>query len=481
MQHRTGQERLHTEGGEAGPDFTLSPRRGPSQGKIRVHPGYPAAGLRRRLSSMDTTMNPSENPSSEPPRSAAPPASTEAGVASPKRIYRDPRGPLGGVASGFAGYFDVDPVISRLLWIVAALSGIGIPAYLVCWVVIPKAKAWPPPGYGGRLSTISQQGSTALLSGFVIVALAAAIGAGSGGIGQYVLPAALVGFGVYLLNQRASGEAARESDPLREDTALSVGSEPAFDERGSAPWAAYARGGSAAGASSPQARLVTPTVLSVLALGAGIAAALHTAGLVHVSIAAAAAAALVVVGVALLASLWLGPVRGLVPLGLGLMCIMLAASTFAPWFGAHDEGDGRDANATDIAPWLGQHGMNARAGGGVGDKSYAPHTLDELAPSYALGVGKLTLDLSRVDFSGDTRQLEVKVGIGEVLVIVPDNTAVEVHGNVGIGEAEALDERMGGLGARVTKTDDRAAAGKLVVDFNVGIGKGHVQRASVDE
>jgi phage shock protein PspC (stress-responsive transcriptional regulator) len=44
----------------------------------------------------------------------------------PKRIYRDPSGPIGGVAGGFAGYFDIDPVIARLLWIVALFSGIGM-------------------------------------------------------------------------------------------------------------------------------------------------------------------------------------------------------------------------------------------------------------------------------------------------------------------------------------------------------------------
>src|SRR5688572_1174659 len=154
---------------------------------------------------MDITMNASESPGAEPPRTDDPgPAGPR--VLPPKRIYRDPKGPIGGVASGFAGYFDVDPVIPRLLWVVALLSGIGLPAYVLCWIVIPKAQSWPPPGYHGRPAAADGvEGNGALLSGLVIVALAAVIGAGIDGVGDYILPAVLVGFGVYLLNQRGAG------------------------------------------------------------------------------------------------------------------------------------------------------------------------------------------------------------------------------------------------------------------------------------
>jgi phage shock protein PspC (stress-responsive transcriptional regulator) len=413
---------------------------------------------------MDTTMNSTEFPGSEPPRSAAPPPAPEP-HAGPKRIYRDPRGPIGGVAGGFAGYFDVDPVIARLLWIVALLSGIGVPAYLVCWVVIPKAKAWPPPGYGSPLSSTSPQGTTALVSGFVVIALAAVIGAGTDGVGQYLLPAALIGFGVYLLNQRAQGDAAAAPDVL----GAPLEPEAEFGARAGA----YESSGRASeSASSRRGRLVTPTVLSVLALGAGIAAALHSAGVVSVSIAAAAAAGLVIVGVALLVSLWLGRARGLIPLGLGLVIVMLAADTVGSWFAPHEGPRSLDA--------MGVH-VNVD-GGAIGDQSFTPTSLADLQADYKLGIGKLTLDLSQVDFAGTTRELDVQVGVGEALVIVPEGTSVEVHGNVGIGDAVAFDEETGGLGARVTQSHEaEPAAGKLIVDFKVGIGKGHVQRAPAAE
>src|SRR5262245_46789512 len=76
----------------------------------------------------------------------------------PKRLYRDPYGTIGGVASGMAGYFGVDPVLVRLLWLVALISGVGFFAYLVFWVIVPKAPVWPPPGYANSLGGGSRKG-----------------------------------------------------------------------------------------------------------------------------------------------------------------------------------------------------------------------------------------------------------------------------------------------------------------------------------
>jgi len=57
-----------------------------------------------------------------------------------KKIYRNTEGKmLGGVASGFADYFEIDPTIIRLIFILTAfLGGGGILAYLICWIIIPK-------------------------------------------------------------------------------------------------------------------------------------------------------------------------------------------------------------------------------------------------------------------------------------------------------------------------------------------------------
>ncbi len=59
-----------------------------------------------------------------------------------KKLYRDgQRNVLGGVASGIAHYFSVDPIWVRLLWIVFTIAfGIGALAYIIFWIVLPESK-----------------------------------------------------------------------------------------------------------------------------------------------------------------------------------------------------------------------------------------------------------------------------------------------------------------------------------------------------
>lgn len=62
-------------------------------------------------------------------------------VAPPKKLFRDPDNRvLGGVCSGLGNYFGIDPIIFRLLFIVATLLyGTSLLAYLILWIAIPKA------------------------------------------------------------------------------------------------------------------------------------------------------------------------------------------------------------------------------------------------------------------------------------------------------------------------------------------------------
>src|ERR1043165_7979737 len=59
-----------------------------------------------------------------------------------RRIYRDPYDKvLGGVCSGLAKYFDMDPTIVRLIAVVLFLvGGIGFLAYIIAWIVIPMPR-----------------------------------------------------------------------------------------------------------------------------------------------------------------------------------------------------------------------------------------------------------------------------------------------------------------------------------------------------
>ncbi len=59
------------------------------------------------------------------------------------RLLRDPYDKvIGGVCSGLAHYFDIDPVIIRLVLVVLFLTaGIGVLIYLIAWAVIPVANS----------------------------------------------------------------------------------------------------------------------------------------------------------------------------------------------------------------------------------------------------------------------------------------------------------------------------------------------------
>jgi len=74
---------------------------------------------------------------------ATEPEKTEEGFesTSSKRLFRDPDDRLvGGVCSGIAHYFGIDPLIIRILFIVAVIFfGTGFLLYLILWAVIPKA------------------------------------------------------------------------------------------------------------------------------------------------------------------------------------------------------------------------------------------------------------------------------------------------------------------------------------------------------
>jgi phage shock protein PspC (stress-responsive transcriptional regulator) len=58
------------------------------------------------------------------------------------RMYRDPdHRIIGGVCSGMGAYWDIDPIIIRVLFVALVLAGgIGILVYLILYIVLPEAK-----------------------------------------------------------------------------------------------------------------------------------------------------------------------------------------------------------------------------------------------------------------------------------------------------------------------------------------------------
>ena len=55
-----------------------------------------------------------------------------------KKLYRNKIDyKIAGICSGMADYFEIDPVIIRLVFLLALFLGPGIIVYIIAWIIIP--------------------------------------------------------------------------------------------------------------------------------------------------------------------------------------------------------------------------------------------------------------------------------------------------------------------------------------------------------
>lgn len=58
-----------------------------------------------------------------------------------KRLTRSNDKMIAGVLAGFAEYFDIDPSLLRVIYVVVSILSAGFPGlliYLICWIFIPE-------------------------------------------------------------------------------------------------------------------------------------------------------------------------------------------------------------------------------------------------------------------------------------------------------------------------------------------------------
>ncbi len=60
-----------------------------------------------------------------------------------KKLYRSAADKkICGVCGGIAGYFNIDPTLIRLAWVLfTCLGGSGLLAYIICAIIIPEQPA----------------------------------------------------------------------------------------------------------------------------------------------------------------------------------------------------------------------------------------------------------------------------------------------------------------------------------------------------
>src|SRR5204863_7916588 len=158
-----------------------------------------------------------------------------------------------------------------------------------------------------------------------------------------------------------------------------------------------ARGHVPAQPAAPRGRSILGRVrVSVALIVVGVLIGWDGAADAGVRVRAVIAAALAVVGLGLVVGAYVGRARGLIVLGV-LLTLLVSAAAVA-----------------DIP-----------VRGGVGDRTWRPATVSDLHDPYRLGVGQSELDLTQLDLAtaGRTR-VEIRQGVGHLLVIVPDNVVV---------------------------------------------------------
>ena len=426
---------------------------------------------------------------------------------------------VAGVCAGLGEHFDVDPVLFRVAFVVLALlGGAGILLYVLLWILLPPDDGSAVPG-----SPIAQRASTRSRATGTWLGIAILVAGGIlliGDLGAHrpfpwairpgiVWGIALVLLGI-LLYQR--GERRKEQagpsttgsippppapapaafpapeisptagvegspDPLgvadMESTApaatLETAPSTATDVAPSpypSPWytsppSPPAEPVAVASAERPARRRARSALgwmtLGVALLAVGLAALLDQWTSIDMTVGRYLALVLLVLGGGLIVGAWLGRARWLIVLAILLLPFVLAASL-----------------------------ISVPLTGGTGDHSFVPASVGEIQPTYRLAAGQLRIDLSNTDLGGQSVPIVATVGVGRLVVVVPNDVTVVINAKMGAGLIEVssdpfspLDRQVDGVNVRLDQTyASTSAAGAVTLDLGAGYGVINVYRTN---
>ena len=360
----------------------------------------------------------------------------------PRRLVRPTEGRwLGGVAVGLGRYFDVNPLVYRIAFAALALvGGTGLLLYLAAWLVIPGEDDDESIAVEALRE---RQDHPWLLVGVGLLAFGALFALSEAhfwpGTGNVWLAATLVGGALvwWHVSQR--------SDRPR---AVQTAAAPVAADEAAQPDEATTRVQPPPPPPKPPKRpsLFAP-VLGALLAAAGFFGLLAVLDIYDVDVAAVLAAGVVIVGAAIaFGALTQRRVGGLVFLGL----LLLAAFALAA-----------------ITP--------VSVGAGVGEKSERPATVTALDPSYEHGIGELELDLSDITLPAGTTSVDASVGIGKIVVTVPEDVALVIDAHAGVGSIDLLGARDDGVDADRTIRLPGSTPDAPVLDLEADIAIGDIQ------
>lgn len=150
-----------------------------------------------------------------------------------KKLYRSRQNRVfAGIAGGLGEYFEIDPVVIRLIWLVLIfLWGTGLVAYLIAWLIIPKE---PKAGNVSpvTISTSSPNHRGKVFFGILFILLGLILIARQDwelwwrikeyvrDFVHYVVPAGLILIGIYLMVPRRSSTKSPDVEKPTDDVNL---------------------------------------------------------------------------------------------------------------------------------------------------------------------------------------------------------------------------------------------------------------------
>lgn len=364
---------------------------------------------------------------------------------------------VAGVAGGLGRHFGVDPTVVRVVLAVLALfGGAGLLVYAAVWVFVPEDGRDRAPlevGPEGRRAVVLVAGVLAAL-----VLLGTPFdGGGWGSSWGFGVPVPLLLLVLVVAALVSSGRQRRDRAVQPPPTPWGTSPEgtAAVDPRGAAPTGVPpTRAYPVPGAPLPPPRprrtgvlLFWPTV-ALVAIALGVIGIVDVDGSVLVS--AYAAVALTVVALALLVGAFVGRPGGLVALGLAATLALGVTS-------AVDAAAGSSVQADETV--------------------VAPVDPAEVRSSYTDGNGLFTLDLTGLpDTSAlDGRSIAIRIGAGDVNVVVPDDVVVRVDAEIEYaGGIDLEGRRSEGLNPVLQDQLGRAGDGAPVLDLEVDARVGQI-------
>jgi phage shock protein PspC (stress-responsive transcriptional regulator) len=112
--------------------------------------------------------------------------------------------------------------------------------------------------------------------------------------------------------------------------------------------------------------------------------------------------------------------------------------------------------------------------GGWGDRDVTVASVADLHDRYELSAGRLRIDLRDLQLAdGEEQSIRARVGMGDLVIRVPQGVTVDADARSGAGEVELFGHQSDGLDVtRNTATDGASSsAGTLHVDADVGLGR----------